>query len=255
MKSRPPARKPPAVKNVRAMAGTKKRNPFAWGDPFLLEAQFGEEERMIRDTAALMYRIGLFREFDRSGQMDRLLRPDRTGRRLYPGGMKTREEDRRRLSAKWRKDLDYKCAVSRCIRRMAKSDAHGGKIRGFEVDQEALLPDAEDLAGLFRLPQSGSLREPGRDSRSGWHAARQYGLYRKQFGRPLANTQLHQKMEIALGLQAALRVGRLFERRMQMINLTKRNNCGKAFGHLHGPRLTCMAAMASRTNSVSCGTC
>ena len=50
-----------------------------------------------------------------------------------------------------------------------------------------------------------------------WHAARQYTLDRKQFGRPLAATQLVQKKladmqtEIALGLQAALRVGRLID--------------------------------------------
>jgi glutaryl-CoA dehydrogenase len=70
-----------------------------------------------------------------------------------------------------------------------------------------------------------------------WTRARQYGLDRKQFGRPLAHTQLFQKKladmqtEIALGLQAALRVGRLFdEGKMapEMISLIKRNNCGKA---------------------------
>jgi glutaryl-CoA dehydrogenase len=70
-----------------------------------------------------------------------------------------------------------------------------------------------------------------------WHAARQYTLDRKQFGRPLAQTQLVQKKladmqtEIALGLQAALRAGRLFdEGRLapEAISLIKRNNCGKA---------------------------
>ncbi|MEM8624040.1 MAG: acyl-CoA dehydrogenase family protein, partial [Pseudomonadota bacterium] len=70
-----------------------------------------------------------------------------------------------------------------------------------------------------------------------WHAARQYGLDREQFGRPLAQTQLFQKKladmqtEIALGLQGALRVGRLMdEGRMapEMISIVKRNNCGKA---------------------------
>jgi glutaryl-CoA dehydrogenase len=70
-----------------------------------------------------------------------------------------------------------------------------------------------------------------------WHAARQYTLDRKQFGRPLAANQLIQKKladmqtEITLGLQAALRVGRLFdEGRMapEMVSLIKRNNCGKA---------------------------
>lgn len=70
-----------------------------------------------------------------------------------------------------------------------------------------------------------------------WHAARQYGLDRKQFGKPLAQTQLFQKKladmqtEIALGLQASLQVGRLMdaaEAAPEMISIVKRNNCGKA---------------------------
>jgi len=70
-----------------------------------------------------------------------------------------------------------------------------------------------------------------------WHAARQYTLDRVQFGNPLAGKQLIQKKladmqtEISLGLQAALRVGRLIdEDKMvpEMISLIKRNNCGKA---------------------------
>ncbi len=70
-----------------------------------------------------------------------------------------------------------------------------------------------------------------------WHAARQYGLDRKQFGRPLAQTRLFQKKladmqtQIALGLNAALQVGRLFDDAKAapgMISLIKRNNCGKA---------------------------
>jgi glutaryl-CoA dehydrogenase len=70
-----------------------------------------------------------------------------------------------------------------------------------------------------------------------WHAARQYTLDRVQFGKPLAGKQLIQKKladmqtEICLGLQAALRVGRLIdEEKMvpEMISLIKRNNCGKA---------------------------
>ncbi|WP_299185206.1 acyl-CoA dehydrogenase [uncultured Psychrobacter sp.] len=70
-----------------------------------------------------------------------------------------------------------------------------------------------------------------------WKAARQYTLDRKQFGRPLAATQLVQlklanmQTEIALGLQAALRVGRLMDEHNaapEMISLIKRNNCGKA---------------------------
>ena len=70
-----------------------------------------------------------------------------------------------------------------------------------------------------------------------FHATRQYTLDRKQFGKPLAQTQLIQKKladmqsEITLGLQAALRVGRLFDEGKfapEMISLVKRNNCGKA---------------------------
>ncbi len=70
-----------------------------------------------------------------------------------------------------------------------------------------------------------------------WKAARQYTLDRKQFGRPLAATQLVQlklanmQTEITLGLQAALRVGRLMDEHNaapEMISLIKRNNCGKA---------------------------
>ena len=70
-----------------------------------------------------------------------------------------------------------------------------------------------------------------------WHAARDYTLARKQFGRPLAQNQLVQKKladmqtEIALGLQAALRIGRLLDEDRcapENISLVKRNNCGKA---------------------------
>jgi glutaryl-CoA dehydrogenase len=70
-----------------------------------------------------------------------------------------------------------------------------------------------------------------------WHAARQYTLDRKQFGRPLAATQLVQvklanmQTEITLGLQAVLRVGRLLDEGRatpEMISLVKRNSCGKA---------------------------
>ena len=155
----------------------------------------------------------------------------------------------------------------------AKSEAHGGRIRGFvldkgtkglsapkiggklslrasitgeivmagvEVGEEALLPDVEGLKGPF-----GCLNR----ARYGisWgvlgaaefclHAARQYGLDRRQFDKPLAQTQLHQLKlanmltEIALGAQASLRVGRLLDEANaapEMISLVKRNNCGKA---------------------------
>lgn len=70
-----------------------------------------------------------------------------------------------------------------------------------------------------------------------WHAARQYGMDRKQFAKPLASMQLYQKKladmqtEITLGLQGALRVGRLIDEKRfvpEMISLVKRNSCGKA---------------------------
>ncbi len=155
----------------------------------------------------------------------------------------------------------------------AKSDAHGGKIRGFvlekgmkglsapkiagklslrasitgeivmqgvEVGEEALLPNVEGLKGPF-----GCLNRARYGISWGvlgaaefcWHAARQYGLDRHQFGKPLAGTQLFQKKladmqtEISLGLQASLRVGRLMDEGKaapEMISLIKRNNCGKA---------------------------
>ncbi|MFC5738886.1 acyl-CoA dehydrogenase [Sinirhodobacter huangdaonensis] len=155
----------------------------------------------------------------------------------------------------------------------AKSEAHGGKIRGFvlekgmkglsapkigkklslrasitgeivmdnvEVGEDALLPGVEGLKGPF-----GCLNR----ARYGiaWgvmgaaefclHAARQYGLDRKQFNKPLAQTQLYQLKlanmltEISLGLQGCLRVGRLMDEANaapEMISIIKRNNCGKA---------------------------
>ena len=155
----------------------------------------------------------------------------------------------------------------------AKSEAHGGKIRGFvlekgmkglsapkiggklslrasvtgevvmdnvEVGEDALLPNVEGLKGPFgclnRARYGISWGAMGA-AEFCWQAARQYGLDRKQFGKPLAQTQLFQKKladmqtEIALGLQAALRVGRLMDEgnaAPEMISLIKRNNCGKA---------------------------
>ncbi len=155
----------------------------------------------------------------------------------------------------------------------AKSEEHGGRIRGFilekgmdglsapkignklslrasitgeivmdgvEVSNEALLPHVQGLKGPF-----GCLNRARYGISWGvmgaaefcWHAARQYGLDRKQFNKPLAGTQLFQKKladmqtEITLGLQASLQVGRLMDRAEaapEMISIVKRNNCGKA---------------------------
>lgn len=155
----------------------------------------------------------------------------------------------------------------------AKSEAHEGRIRGFilekgmqglsapkidgklslrasttgeivlqevEVSDEAILPHVDGLKGPF-----GCLNRARYGISWGvmgaaefcWKAAREYGLDRKQFGRPLAQTQLFQKKladmqtEIVLGLQGALRVGRLLDQEKaapEMISIMKRNNCGKA---------------------------
>jgi glutaryl-CoA dehydrogenase len=155
----------------------------------------------------------------------------------------------------------------------AKSDAHEGKIKGFIVEKgtkgfstpkiegklslrasitgeivldeafvpdEALMPNASGLGGPF-----GCLNKARYGIAWGvigaaefcWHAARQYMLDRKQFGRPLAANQIPQlKManmmtEITLGLQACVRVGRMMDEGTwapEAVSLIKRNNCGKA---------------------------
>ena len=155
----------------------------------------------------------------------------------------------------------------------AKSEAHGGRIRGFilekgmaglsapkiggklslrasitgeivlqdvEVGEDALLPHVEGLKGPFgclnRARYGISWGVMGA-AEACFHAARQYGLDRRQFGKPLAQTQLFQKKladmmtDIALGLQGSLAVGRLMDAAQaapEMISIVKRNNCGKA---------------------------
>ncbi|GAD55921.1 acyl-CoA dehydrogenase [Limimaricola cinnabarinus] len=155
----------------------------------------------------------------------------------------------------------------------AKSEAHEGKIRGFvlekgmtglsapkiggklslrasttgeivmdgvEVGEDALLPNVQGLKGPFgclnRARYGISWGAMGA-AEACWHAARQYGLDRKQFNKPLAQTQLFQKKladmqtEIALGLQGSLRLGRLMDEGRaspELVSLMKRNNCGKA---------------------------
>ena len=111
---------------------------------------------------------------------------------------------------------------------------------GVEVGEDALLPDVQGLKGPFgclnRARYGISWGAMGA-AEFCWHAARQYGLDRKQFGKPLAQTQLFQKKladmqtEITLGLQASLQVGRLMDAAQaapEMISIVKRNNCGKA---------------------------
>jgi glutaryl-CoA dehydrogenase len=111
---------------------------------------------------------------------------------------------------------------------------------GVEIPEEQLLPGVSGLKGPFeclnraRYGIGWGVMGAAEDC---WYRARDYGLERIQFGRPIAQTQLYQKKladmqtEIALGLQACLRVGRLFDSGKaapEMISLIKRNNCGKA---------------------------
>ena len=191
-----------------------------------------------------------------------------------PGGMKTRAE---KTASGYRlngaKMWISNAPIADVFVVWAKSAAHDNQIRGFvlekgmkglsapkiggklslrasitgeivldnvEVAEDALLPNVSGLKGPFgclnraRYGISWGAMGAAEDC---WHRARQYGLDRKQFGRPLAATQLYQKKladmqtEIALGLQASLRVGRLMDEHKfapEMISLVKRNNCGKA---------------------------
>lgn len=127
---------------------------------------------------------------------------------------------------------------------------------GVEVPESALLPNVSGLKGPFgclnRARYGISWRALGA-AEDCWHRARQYTLDRKQFDRPLAQTQLVQKKladmqtGIALGLQGSLRVRRLFdEGRMapEMISLVKRNNCCKTLA-IAREAATCTAATTS----------
>ncbi|KKL59565.1 hypothetical protein LCGC14_2214040, partial [marine sediment metagenome] len=111
---------------------------------------------------------------------------------------------------------------------------------GVEVGEDALLPNVQGLKGPFgclnRARYGISWGAMGA-AEFCWHASRQYGLDRKQFNKPLAQTQLFQKKladmmtEISLGLQGSLQVGRLMDAANaapEMISIVKRNNCGKA---------------------------
>jgi len=111
---------------------------------------------------------------------------------------------------------------------------------GVVVPEENLLPNVAGLKGPFgclNRARYGIAWGAMGAAEDCWHRARSYTLDRSQFGRPLAANQLIQKKladmqtEIALGLLAALRLGRLFDAGKmapEMISLAKRNNCGKA---------------------------
>ncbi|MGY8666046.1 acyl-CoA dehydrogenase [Bradyrhizobium sp. UFLA05-109] len=191
-----------------------------------------------------------------------------------PGGMKTRADkvsDGYRLTGS--KMWISNSPIADVFVVWAKSTAHDNQIRGFilekgmaglsapkikgklslrasitgeivmdgvVVPESALLPNVSGLKGPFgclnraRYGISWGAMGAAEDC---FHRARQYVLDRKQFGRPLAATQLVQKKladmqtEIALGLQASLQVGRLMDSGQmapEMISIVKRNNCGKA---------------------------
>ncbi|MFV0299071.1 MAG: acyl-CoA dehydrogenase [Hyphomicrobiaceae bacterium] len=191
-----------------------------------------------------------------------------------PGGMKTRAEKidgGYRLSGS--KMWISNAPIADVFVVWAKSEAHGGGIRGFilekgmkglsapkvggklslrcsitgeivmdgvEVSEDQLLPNVQGLAGPFgclNRARYGIAWGAMGAAEDCFHRARQYTLDRKQFNRPLANTQLVQKKladmmtEISLGLQGALQVGRLFDEGtlgVEAISIIKRNNCGKA---------------------------
>jgi glutaryl-CoA dehydrogenase len=191
-----------------------------------------------------------------------------------PGGMRTRAE---KVDGGYRltgsKIWITNSPIADIFIVWAKSDAHDGKIKGFllekgmkgltapqikqklslrasitgeivmdgvEVPEDALLPGASGLAGPFgclNRARYGIGWGAMGAAEACYHAARSYTLERKQFGRPLAATQLVQlkladmAAEISLGLQAALRVGRRMDEGVlipETLSLIKRNNVGKA---------------------------
>ncbi|KGJ10975.1 acyl-CoA dehydrogenase (plasmid) [Paracoccus versutus] len=336
-----------------------KGGPFSWSDPFLLDDQLTEEERMIRDSAAafaadrLAPRVEaaylneetdpeIFREMGASGLLGvtvdeayggvgasyvayglvareieridsgyRSMASVQSSLVMFPIEAYGSEEQKQKYLPKLASGEFIGCfgltepdagsdpAGMRTVARKtgggyvlngskmwisnapiadvfvvwAKSEAHGGKVRGFvldkgmkglsapkiegklslrasitgeivmenvEVGEDALLPNIEGMGGPFgclnraRYGISWGAMGAAEDC---WFRARAYGLDRHQFNRPLAATQLYQKKladmqtEIALGLQASLRVGRLFDEGKfapEMISIVKRNNCGKA---------------------------
>jgi len=333
--------------------------PFDWADPFNMDAQLTDEERMIRDAARgfaqsqlqprvieafadevdapelfpLMGRAGLLgvtipeefggagagyvayglvaREIERVDSGYRSMASVQSSLVMYPIHAYGSDEQRAKylpglasgeligcfgltepdagsdpgsMRTVARKDGDgYKLSGSKTwisnspfadvFVVWAKSEAHGGTIRGFVLDKgttglsapkiggklslrasttgmiemddvavpaDALLPNVEGLKGPFgclnRARYGISWGSMGA-AEFCCAAARQYGLDRKQFARPLAANQLYQKKladmttEIGLGLQASLRVGRLMEEDSfapEMISMVKRNNVGKA---------------------------
>ena len=333
--------------------------PFDWADPFGLEEQLSDEERMVRDTAEayaqekLLPRVShafLNEHFEREifnemgalgligptipaeyggaglnyvsyGLIARAVERVDSGYRsamsvqsslvMYPIHAYGSEEQRRKYlprlaSGEWvgcfgltepdagsdpggmrtkaeKIDGGYRLTgtkmwisnspIADVFVIWAKSDAHGGKIRGFvldkgmaglsapkiegklslrasitgevvmdgvEVGENALLPNVEGLKGPFGCLNRarygigwGSMGA----AEACYASARGYTLERHQFGRPLAANQIPQlkladmATEIALGLQAALRVGRRLDEGVlipETISLIKRNNVGKA---------------------------
>jgi glutaryl-CoA dehydrogenase len=344
---------------MKSKTGGSDIAPFDWADPFGLDAQLTDEERMVRDTAEafaqekLLPRVTaayLDERFDREimnelgalGLIGATIAPEYGGaglnyvsygliaravervdsgyrsamsvqsslvmhpinaygteaqRQKYlpklasgewvgcfgltepdagsdPGGMRTRAD---KVDGGYRltgsKMWITNSPIADIFVVWAKSEAHGGKIKGFvlekgmkglsapqvkqklslrasitgeivmdgvEVPEENLLPHVEGLKGPFgclNRARYGIGWGAMGAAEACFEAARSYTLERKQFGRPLAATQLVQlklanmATEIALGLQAALRVGRRIDEGElipEAISLIKRNNVGKA---------------------------
>ena len=271
---------------------------FKWEDPFLIDDQLSEDERMIRDAARAFAREeleprindaymkeetdpDLFRKMGQAGLLGVTVPEEYgcAGANYVAYGLVAREVER--VDSGYRSMMSVQSSLVMypiyaygddhqrrkylpglgsgeligCFGLTepdAGSDPAGMKTRAVKTDggyrltgskmwiSNALLPNVAGLKGPFgclnRARYGISWGVMGA-AETCWHQAREYGLDRKQFGKPLAATQLFQKKladmqtEIALGLQGSLRVGRLMdEGRMapEMISRVKRNNCGKA---------------------------
>src|SRR5919205_980999 len=217
--------------SVRPQAKDKpSQASFQWDDPLLLDEQLTDDERMIRDTA---------RAYAQDRLMPRVIeayREEKTDRAYRLIGSKTwiSNAPLADVFVIWAKSAAHDNQIRGFVLEKGMKGLSapkiGGKLSlrasitgevvmdGVEVPEEALLPNVSGLKGPF-----GCLNRARYGIGWGvmgaaefcWHAGRKYPLDRQQFGRPLAATQLVQKKladmqtEIALGLQASLRLGRL----------------------------------------------
>ena len=245
-------------------------SPFNWEDPFLIEDQLNDEEKILRDSVRnfcddilskkidVAYKEELIDRdiFPKFGEMGLLgiTVPEEyggLGGSYVSYGLAAREIER--IDSGYRSMMSVQSSLV-----MYPIFAYGS-----EEQRRKYLPELSrgNLIGCFGLTEPDAGSDPSsmltraKKTSSGyllngskmWISnspiadifiiARQYGLDRKQFGKPLAQTQLFQKKladmqtEISLGLQGSLRLGRLIDEGMaspELISLMKRNNCGKA---------------------------